>query len=68
MVLSTFLQLSKVKPTKSAVHQQPAKLFQQDWRHLKENYDFNSAFEKAERLLEQKRTGSQYHYIAPLTS
>ncbi len=27
----------------------------------------NSAFEKADRKLEQKRTGSQFHYIAPLT-
>jgi hypothetical protein len=27
----------------------------------------DSAFEKADRLLEQKRTGSQFHYIAPLT-
>jgi hypothetical protein len=48
---------------KSAVHQQAAKLFQQHWRHLKRNYDLNSAFEKAGRLLEQKHTGSQFHYI-----
>ncbi len=52
---------------KSAVHQQAAKLFQQLWRHLKGNYDLNSAFENADRLLEQKRTGSQFHCIAPLT-
>ncbi len=52
---------------KSAVHQQPAKLFQQHWRHLKENYVRNTAFENADRLLEQKRTGSQFHYIAPIT-
>jgi hypothetical protein len=32
-------------------------LFQEHWRHLKGNYDLNSAFEKADRLLEQKRTG-----------
>jgi hypothetical protein len=51
---------------KSAVHQQAAKLFQH-WHHLKGNYDLNSAFEKADRFLEQKRTGSQFHYIAPLT-
>jgi hypothetical protein len=38
---------------KSAVHQQDAKLFQHHWRHLKVNYDLNSAFEKANRLLEQ---------------
>jgi hypothetical protein len=52
---------------KSAMLQQAAKLFQQHWRHLKGYYDFNSAFENADRLLEQKRTGSQFHYIAPLT-
>ncbi len=39
--------------TKSAVHKQTAKLFQQPWRHLKVNYDLNSAFEKAYMLLEQ---------------
>jgi|LakMenEpi03Aug12_release.lakeMendotaPanAssembly.Ray.scaffolds.fasta_scaffold1834275_2 hypothetical protein len=52
---------------KSAVHQQAAKLFLQHWRHLKGNYDLNSVFEKADRFLKQKRTGSQFHYIAPLT-
>jgi hypothetical protein len=31
----SFLQLPNVKPTKSAVHQQDAKLFQQHWRHIK---------------------------------
>ncbi len=46
----------------SAVHQQAAKL-KQHWRYLKGN----SAFEKADKLLEQKRTGSQLHYIVPLT-
>ncbi len=30
-------------------------------------YDLNSVFEKADRLLEQKRTGSQFHNIAPLS-
>ncbi len=49
------------------MHQQVAKLFQQHWRHLKGNYDLYSAFQKADRLLEQKRTGSQFHYIVPLT-
>jgi hypothetical protein len=52
---------------KSAVHQQATKLFQQHWRHHKGNYDLNSVFENADRLLEQKRTGSQFHYFAPLT-
>jgi hypothetical protein len=40
------------------------KLFQPRWWYLKGNYDLNSAFEKANRLLEQKRTGSQFYYIA----
>ncbi len=48
------------------MHQQAAKLFLQHWRHLKGSYGLNSAFEKADKLLEQKRTGSQLHYIAPL--
>ena len=51
---------------KSAVHQQAGKLFQQHWRHVKGNYDLNSAFEKADRLLEQKSTGSQSQCIATL--
>ena len=42
---------------KSAVHQQAAKLFQQHCRHRTGNYDLNSAFEKADGLQEQKRTG-----------
>jgi hypothetical protein len=33
---------------KSAVHQQPAMLFQQHWQHLKVNYDHNSAFENVD--------------------
>ncbi len=48
------------------MHQQAAKLFQQQWWHLKGNYDLNCAFEKADKLLEQKHTGSQFHYIAPV--
>ncbi len=47
---------------KSAVHQQSAKLFQQHWRNLKGNYDLNSVFEKADKLLEQKPTGSHLYY------
>ncbi len=46
---------------KSAVHQQAAKLFQQQWQHLKGNYELNSTFEKADRLLEQKHTGSHLY-------
>ncbi len=52
---------------KSAVHQLPAKLFQQHWRHLKGNYVLNFAFENADRLLEQKRTSSQFDYVTPLS-
>jgi hypothetical protein len=40
--------------SKYAVHQQTAMLPQQYWRHPKGNYDLNSAFENADRLLEQK--------------
>ncbi len=52
---------------KFAVHQQTTKLFQQHWRHLKGNYDLNSAFENADELLDQKCTDSQSPYIAPQT-
>ncbi len=59
--------ISCITPTPQPVSPKTS-LFQQHWRHLKGNYDLNSAFEKAERLLEQKRTiGSHFHYIAPLT-
>jgi hypothetical protein len=50
---------------KSAKHQQTAKFFQQYLGHLKGNYDLNSSFENADRLLEQKRTG-RVHYIEPI--
>jgi hypothetical protein len=61
-----YLQPSNVKP--SQVCTAPAaKFFQQHWRHLKGNYELNSAFEKADRLLEQERTGCQLHYFVPLT-
>jgi hypothetical protein len=45
---------------KSAVHKQAAKLIQQHWRHLNGIVNHKSALEKADRLLEQKRAGSQY--------
>jgi hypothetical protein len=48
---------------KSAVLQQAAKLFQQQG-----NYDLNSAYENADRLLEQNRTGSKFHYVTPKTT
>jgi hypothetical protein len=40
--------------SKYAVHQQTAMLPPQYWLHLKGNYDLNSAFEYADKLLEQK--------------
>jgi hypothetical protein len=51
---------SNSEPT-SALLQQAAKLFQQLWRHLKGNYELNAAFEKADRLLKQRRTGGKFH-------
>ncbi len=36
------------------------------WRRHKGIYNLNSGFENADRLIEQKCTGSQFHYIAPL--
>ncbi len=45
---------------KSVVHKKASKFCQQHRRHLKGNYDLNPAFEKAKRLLEQKRSGSQF--------
>jgi hypothetical protein len=60
-LLCNCLMLLKPTQLKFAEHQQAAKLFQQHWRHLKGNYDLNSAFEKADRLLEQKRTGSHLY-------
>jgi hypothetical protein len=39
---------------KSAVHQQAVKLFQRHWRHLKGNYDLNSAFGKGRQITKTK--------------
>jgi hypothetical protein len=47
--------------SKSAMLQQAAKLFQQHWRRLKGNNELNAAFEKANGLLEQRRTSGQFH-------
>jgi hypothetical protein len=54
---------------KSAVHQQPAKLFQQHGGIYKEIMTSILPLKmlKPERLPRQKRTGSQIHCIAPLT-
>ncbi len=46
---------------KSAVLQQAAKLFQQHWRPQKGNYELIQPFENADKLLEQKRIGGQFH-------
>jgi hypothetical protein len=46
-----------------------AKLFQQHWQYRKGKYELNFAFEMPTVCtVEQKRTGGQFHYIAPLTS
>jgi hypothetical protein len=58
--------LSQTQVSCAPAGRQVIQLFQQHWWHLKGTCDLNSAFEKADRLLEQKRTGSQFHYIAPL--
>jgi hypothetical protein len=50
-----FCNCPMLSQPKSAVHQQDAMLFQQHWWHL------NSAFEKADRLLEQKLTRSHLY-------
>jgi hypothetical protein len=52
---------------KSAVQEQAAKLFQQHWRNLKGIMTSILPLKNADRLLEQKCTGSQFHYIATLT-
>jgi hypothetical protein len=44
---------------KSAMQQQAAKLFQQHWRHLKENY-LNSTFEKGRQITGTKASVSLY--------
>jgi hypothetical protein len=51
-----YLQLSNVKPTQVS-----------NGGTSKGIGNLNLAFEKADRLLEQKLTGSQFHLIAPLT-
>jgi hypothetical protein len=56
-----YLQLFNVKPTQVCGAAAAAKLFQHYCRHLKGNYELNSAFEKADKLLEQKHTGGQFH-------
>ncbi len=62
-----FLQFSNVKPTQVCSAPAGHQVISTTSFHLKENYDLNSAFENADKLLEQKRTDSQFHYITPLT-
>jgi hypothetical protein len=49
VIYPLFCNCPMLSQPKTAVHQHAAKLFQQHWRHLKRNYDLNSAFEKADR-------------------
>jgi hypothetical protein len=46
---------------KTAVHKQTAKLLTKTMVTPQRELDLNSAFEQADRLLEQKRTGRQFH-------
>jgi hypothetical protein len=57
-----FLQWSSVKPTQVSSAQAD-----RHWRHLKGKIELNSAFEKADRLLDQGSTGSQYDKNGQLT-
>jgi hypothetical protein len=62
MVLSTFLQLSNVKQTQ--VCNATAGYFNNTGGTSK---GIMTSIETDLRLLEQKHTGSQFYYIAPLT-
>jgi hypothetical protein len=66
MVLSTILQLFNVKPT-AEVCSAPAgrKVISTTLAAPHGNYDLNNAVENADRLLEQKRTRSQFQYMSP---
>ncbi len=46
--INFFYNCPMLSQSKSEVHQQSAKLFQQHWRHLKGNCDLNFSFEKAQ--------------------
>jgi hypothetical protein len=46
---------------KTAVHYQTTKLFTKTMAVLQRALDLKSAFEKANRLLEQNRTGRHFH-------
>jgi hypothetical protein len=61
VIYQLFCNCPMLSQPKSPVHQHVAQLFQQHWRHLKGNYDLNSAFEKTDGLLEQKRSGSHLY-------
>jgi hypothetical protein len=63
MVLLTFLQLSNVNPTQVCSAPAGRQVISTNLVAPQANYDFYSAFEKADRLLEQKRTNSQFHYM-----
>jgi hypothetical protein len=56
-----YLQLSNVKPTQVCSAPAGRKDISITLAALQGNYELNSAFEKADKLLEQKRTGGQFH-------
>jgi hypothetical protein len=64
MVLSTFLQLSYVKPTQVCSAPAGRQVISTTLAAPQKDLDLNSAFENADRLLDQKkRTGGQFHYM-----
>ncbi len=59
LVVSTFLKLSNVKPTQVCSALEGLQVMSTT-SAAPQRDDLNSAFEKAKRLLEQKRSGSQF--------
>jgi hypothetical protein len=70
MVLSTFLQLSNVKPAQVCSATAGCQVISTTLAapQGKGNYDLNSTFDKADRLLEQKRTSSHFFSEIPVDS
>jgi hypothetical protein len=64
MLLSTFLKLSYVKPTQVCSGPAGRQVISTTLSAPQGNYDLNFAFENVDRLLEQKRNGSQFRCIA----
>jgi hypothetical protein len=67
VVLSTVLQLSNVKSTQVSSAPAGRKVISTTLAAPQRELGPQICPEKTDRLLEQKRTGSQFHYIAPLT-